>query len=303
MQRGQAPWGELKEKIRGSSSGIEIPQCRHAKRSEKVSTRASPPSRGSVSISRIPSASATAVSTESASRLRASGFMISRSTTTEMSCLNFLSSTISLFEQADLAVDLDAGEALGAQLLELLAVLALAAAHDRRQDHEPRAVLQVHDLVDDLLGRLRRDRPAAVEAVRLADARPQQAQVVVDLRHGADRRARVARGRLLVDRDRGRQALDRVDVRLVHLPQELAGVGAQRLDVAALALGVDRVERERRLARAGQARDDHERVARHGDGDVLEVVLAGARDDDLLLPGHMSQCTESEDGIVERMFA
>ena len=26
MQRGQAPWGELKEKIRGSSSGIEVPQ-------------------------------------------------------------------------------------------------------------------------------------------------------------------------------------------------------------------------------------------------------------------------------------
>src|SRR3712207_8340884 len=45
-----------------------------------------------------------------------------------------------------------------------------------------------------------------------ADARPEQAQVVVDLRDRADRRARVARGRLLVDGDRRRQALDRVDV-------------------------------------------------------------------------------------------
>ena len=35
----------------------------------------------------------------------------------------------------------------------------------------------------------------------------------------------------------------------------------------------------------GEPRDDHERVARHGDGDVLEVVLAGARDDDLVLTG------------------
>ena len=100
-------------------------------------------------------------------------------------------------------------------------------------------------------------------------ARPQQAQVVVDLGDRADRRARVARRRLLVDRDRRRQALDRVDVRLVHLAEELARVGAQRLDVAALALGVDRVERERRLARPGQARDDHERVARQGERDVL----------------------------------
>ena len=95
MQRGHAPCGELKEKIRGSSSGIEMPQCRQAKRSLNVSTFPSEPSRGSVSISRIPSASATAVSTESASRLRVSGFMTSRSTTTEMSCLNFLSRTIS----------------------------------------------------------------------------------------------------------------------------------------------------------------------------------------------------------------
>ena len=91
MQRGQAPCGELNENIRGSSSGIEMPQCRQAKRSEKVRTLPS----GSTSTSRMPSASATAVSTESASRLRSSGRMISRSTTTEMSCLNFLSRTIS----------------------------------------------------------------------------------------------------------------------------------------------------------------------------------------------------------------
>ena len=54
-----------------------------------------PPSRGTVSISTMPSASATAVSTESASRLRMSRRMTSRSTTTEMSCLYFLSRTMS----------------------------------------------------------------------------------------------------------------------------------------------------------------------------------------------------------------
>ena len=106
------------------------------------------------------------------------------------------------------------------------------------------------------------DRPPADRAVRLAHARPQQAQVVVDLGDRADRRARVARGRLLVDRDRRREPLDRVHVGLVHLPEELARVGRQRLHVAALALGVDRVEREARLARARQPRDHHQRVAR-----------------------------------------
>ena len=259
-----------------------MPQCRQAKRSEKVRTLPS----GRTSTSRMPSASATAVSTESASRLRSSGPHDQPVDHDGDVVLELLVEDDLLLEQPQLAVDLDAREALVAQLLELLAVLALAAADDRGEDHEARAVLEPHDLVDDLLRRLGGDRAAAVVAMGLADAGPQQAQVVVDLRDRADRRPRVARGRLLVDRDRRREALDRVDVGLVHLAQELARVGAQRLDVAALPLGVDRVEGERGLARAGQPRDDHEGVARHRDGDVLEVVLTGARDDDGVLAGH-----------------
>ena len=62
-------------------------------------------------------------------------------------------------------------------------------------------------------------------AVLHADAGVQQAQVVVDLGDRADGGPRVAAGRLLVDRDGGRQPLDDVDVGLVHLPEELPGVG------------------------------------------------------------------------------
>ena len=93
MQRGHAPAGALKEKIRGSSSGIEMPHSRQANFSENVSVRVGCSSTSSISM--IPSASATAVSIESASRLRRSAFITSRSTTTAMSCLYFLSSTIS----------------------------------------------------------------------------------------------------------------------------------------------------------------------------------------------------------------
>ena len=185
-----------------------------------------------------------------------------------------------LLEPAQLAVDLHAREALLAQLLEELAVLALAAAHDRRQHHELGALRKRHHLVDDLLRRLRLDRAAAVVAVRMADAGPEQAQVVVDLGDRADRRTRVAAGRLLVDRDGRRQALDRVDVGLVHLAEELARVGRERLDVAALALRVDGVEGEARLARAGQPGYDNQGVAGQPQVQVLEVVLPGPRDDD-----------------------
>ena len=242
-----------------------------------------------VSTSTMPSASATAVSTESASRLRASGFICEPVHDHRDVVLVLLVELDLVLEQAQLAVDLRAREALGAQLLEQVLVLALAAPHDRRQHHEAGALVERHHVVDDLLDRLARDRRAAVVAVRMADPRPQQAQVVVDLGDGPDRRARVPRGRLLVDRDRRREALDRVDVGLVHLAQELARVGRQRLDVAALALGVDRVEGKARLAGPGEPGDDDQGVARQLEGDVLEVVLARARDADAVVGGHLIQ--------------
>jgi hypothetical protein len=94
----------------------------------------------------------------------------------------------------------------------------------------------------------------------MTDAGEQQTQVVVDLGDRADRGSGVARRRLLVDGDRRRQTLDELDVGLVHLAEELAGIRGERLDVAALTLGVDRVERQARLARTGQPGEDDELV-------------------------------------------
>jgi hypothetical protein len=184
-----------------------------------------------------------------------------------------------------LAVHLHAREPLGAELLEDVLVLALAIADDRRVDRELRPLRELQDLVDDRLLALAGDRAAADRAVRAADARVEQAQVVVDLGDRADRRARVAAGGLLVDRDRRGKAVDRVDIWLLHHLQELARVGAQALDVAPLALGVDRVEGEAGLAGAAEAGDADQRMARQTDSDVLEVVLSRAVDDQFFL-GH-----------------
>src|SRR5262249_60942334 len=70
-------------------------------------------------------------------------------------------------------------------------------------------------------------------------------------------------------------------------------VRRQRLDITPLTLGEDRVERERRLAGAGDAGDDHELVAGDDDVDVLEIVLASAADDDGVHVGR-----DSNDGRV-----
>ena len=110
-------------------------------------------------------------------------------------------------ERTQLAVDARLGEAARAQRLELLLELALAAADDRRHHVDARVLRVGHHQVDDALERLRRDLPAAVRAVRHADVGEEQPEIVVDFGDGADRRARIRTGRLLLDRNRRRQTL------------------------------------------------------------------------------------------------
>ena len=133
--------------------------------------------------------------------------------------------------------------------------------------------------VDDLLGRLCLNAGATLGAVRHACTGVKQTQVVVDLRDRADGRARVARGRLLVDGDGRREAFDEVHVGLVHLAQELTGVGGQGLDVATLPFGEDRVEGEGGLTGSRQTGEDDHGVAGQLQVHVLEVVFAGTLDD------------------------
>ncbi len=180
------------------------------------------------------------------------------------------------------AVDFHALEAALGEVGQLLAVLALPVADDRREEVEPRPLRQREDAVDHLAHGLALDRQARRRRIGDADPREQEPEVVVNLGDGADRRARIARGRLLLDCDRRGEAVDLVDVRLLHHLQELAGIGREALDVAPLAFGVDRVEGERRLPRAGEAGEHDQPVARQVEIDVLEIVLARAADADEL---------------------
>ena len=182
-------------------------------------------------------------------------------------------------------VDPDAGEALLGQVVEQGAVLALAAPHHGGHDLEAGPLGQLEDPVDDLLRGLARHGPPADRAVGMADAGIQKAQVVVDLGDRPHGRARVAGGRLLVDGDGRRQALDEVDVGLVHLAQELAGVGREGLDVAALALGVDRVEGQGGLPRARQAGEHDQLVPGQVERDIAQIVLASSANDETV--GHL----------------
>ena len=178
-----------------------------------------------------------------------------------------------VLEVVEGAVDADPEEALLAQALEQALVLALAALDHGGQDADlgPGGVLG--DAGQDLLRRLGRDDPAAARAVGRADPGEEQAEEVVDLGDGAHGRARVGRDGLLVDGDGRRDALDGLDLGLLHLVDELAGVGREALDIAALALGEDGVEGEGRLPGAGRAGDHDQLVPGERNVDVLQIVL------------------------------
>ena len=130
---------------------------------------------------RSPRRSATAVSTESVSRLRRSGRITSRSTTTAMSCLNFLSRTISSSRRRSSPSTFTRVKPSARSSSKSLPYSPLRPRTIGARTMKLVPSGERHHLVHDLLGGLRGDRLAAVVAVRMPDPGPQEAQVVVDL--------------------------------------------------------------------------------------------------------------------------
>ena len=171
-------------------------------------------------------------------------------------------------------------ETLADEIGEEIAVLALGVTDKRRQQHHPLSLAGRDDPLHDLVARLRLEHGVALGAVGRAHPRVEHAKEVVDLRHRGDGGSRVRARRLLRDRDRWRKTGHAVDVWPGQLAEELPREGREALHVAPLALGVERVEGEARLARAAHAREADKPAARQPDGDVAEVVFAGTADND-----------------------
>ena len=179
-----------------------------------------------------------------------------------------------------LAVDAQLGEALARRPLREVGVVALARDDERREQRDALPRVVAHQPHRDALLALRRDRRVVVGAVLRAELHVEEPQEMVDLGQRRDGALAPAAARALLDRDGRRDAEDRVDVGTRRRLHELARVGVQRFEVAALALGEQDVERERALAAARDAGHDGEAVARNRDVDVLQVVLARVVDAD-----------------------
>ncbi|MCE8468015.1 hypothetical protein LZ189_02915, partial [Rhodovulum sulfidophilum] len=114
--------------------------------------------------------------------------------------------------------------------------------------------------------------------MRLADAGKKQTQEGVDLGGGADRGSTVSAKTTLIDNDRCRQVLKPVRVRLAMMRKPVAHEA--RIGFGQLALGFsgDGVEQKRRLPRAGDSGENHDPPLGDLDGQIPEIVRAGAQD-------------------------
>ena len=125
----------------------------------------------------------------------------------------------------EIAVDANPDEAAFLRLLQHLHMLALAALDHRGQQLDFRPLGHGHDLIYHLVYTLLLDLLAAFRAMGDTDPGIEQSEIIVNLRHGSHSGAGVPVRRLLVDGNGRRQAVNALHIGLLHLTQELTGIG------------------------------------------------------------------------------
>ena len=173
------------------------------------------------------------------------------------------------------AVNPSADEALFQKVFEEVAVLALLAADQRRQNQDLGPLGQGQNLLQNLFLGLGGDRLGALGTVPRAGAGIKHAKIIVNLGDRAHRAAGALPGRFLRDGDRRAQAGDQIDVGLGHLPQELSGIAREALHIASLPFGIERIERQRAFPRTTHTGKANQLIAWQKQVDVAKIMLSG----------------------------
>src|SRR5258706_3983190 len=161
----------------------------------------------------------------------------------------FLFIQVDLIAQiVNLAIDAHTYIAGTAHLLKDIFILTLTPLNEWGKQENARPLRQTKDRIDDLLDGLPADLAPTYRTMGMTNTSIEQAQIVIDLGNCANSRARVMGCTFLVDRDSRREAIDMIDIRLLHLIQKLAGIGRERFDIATLALGKNGIKSQAALA-------------------------------------------------------
>src|SRR6266480_6097025 len=126
--------------------------------------------------------------------------------------------------------------------------------------------------------------------MRLTDSRKQDPQIIVDFSGGRDCRSWIGAGAALLDGNGRRQSLNKIDIWLFHLIEELPRIRGETLDVSALPLGIKSVESQRRFSRTTQSGNDDQLLPWNLHVEVLEIVLAGTANFDNLRRHSDEEC-------------
>ena len=140
-------------------------------------------------------------------------------------------------------------------------------------------------LVVNAVGRVVPHGQRGLRVKQLARAGEQELDMVVQLRHRAHGGAAGAHGVGLVDGDGRRHALHLVHGGLVHAVEKLPRIGAEGFHVAALALGIQRVEHQAGFARSAGAGHHRHLAGTDIHIQILQVVLARAANTDQVIGG------------------
>ena len=181
------------------------------------------------------------------------------------------------------AVHPDTGKAALPGVLEDLGMFTLLAPNHRRQDDETGALTQSFHLVHNLVNSLAGNFLAALGAMGRTHSGPKEAEIVIDFRHRTDGRAGVLGSGLLVNRNGRRQALNGIHIGLVHLAQELPGVGRKTLHIPPLPFRINGIKGQAGLTGTGQAREHHQLISGDGHIHILQIILSCASNYNLVI--------------------
>ena len=162
-------------------------------------------------------------------------------------------------------------------------MLSFTPPHNRRKKLDPGSLRKLHDLICHLIYRLCINLLAALWTMGNSDPGIQQTIIIINLCHRTHRRPRIPVCGLLIDGNRRWKPLNRINIRLLHLPQKLPRIAGQAFHITPLSLGINGIERQRAFARPGQPRKHNELVARDGQADIAQVMLSCAANDDLVV--------------------
>ena len=178
-----------------------------------------------------------------------------------------------IFQAVNRAVHAGTHKAIFLEFGQLLAIFTLALLHNRRHHRNLLAFVAHIQIIDNLVHRLSLNHAPAIGAVRHAQARKKQAVMVQNFHHRTHRGTRVTVHRLLVNRNRRRNAAHALHLGVLHAADKLARICRKRLHETPLAFLEHRIEGKARLARTGHSGHHHDGIAGNGKVHMAKVML------------------------------